>query len=174
MPYIKPEYRPFYNAMINTILSKIFIGDTNNFIVERRTFANHILQKDIKGQDGDFNYFIFKWMKTLNFITHDEMFSEMQLLSFAENAPIIMNTIFDFIIAVYVEPSENYYNYNRALGMLSACRSEIERRYGIKNAIPALEILRKLYQRLYYEKVSEYEDTKICENGDVEGVNVIV
>jgi hypothetical protein len=161
MPYIKTEDRPFYDAIANTIATKLML-EQFNFVAEYATFERHVLSREENKQDGDLNFFITKFMKVLGltdrYKTH---------FYYGKYASIVETAIFDFVVGVYTKPSESYYRFNRAIGMLTACRNEMVRRYGKDKAKYAIEILDKVLQRLYDDVVAPYEDKKILENGDV-------
>lgn len=160
MPYIKSEDRPFYDALTNTITTKLML-EQFNFDVELQTLMTHILARTEDKQDGDFNYFITRLMKLLGF-------TDVNVTQFyhVRYASIVTAMLFDFIVKIYSQPKESYYRFNRAIGMLVACRKEMERRNGNK-AKHAFDILDHLVKHLYDEVVAPYEDKKILENGDV-------
>lgn len=149
MPYIKKEDRPFYDEMIARMLQ-----DDNGFSEnDAKALAQYILPKDIMDHDGHMNYFLTKLFTMLNGL----------------HAKISVGTLKCFIITVLCELYQpKYFNYNRAMGMLTCVKKEYERRHGSRKAFLVKSFIDGVMETFYTQVIGPYEDKKIAENGDVE------
>lgn len=171
MPYIKQDFRPFYNEEIEKLImdgkadrsldTSVKISDAKLKWVKDEIVKN-VLRKDLKSQDGDLNYFITKLMKRLRWcIPRVSFFGSVGSPVYTQ----LKGLIIDILEDVYSPP--NYFNYNRAIGMLACCRQEFHRRYKQTSTVPMM-FLEDVEDTFYNTVVGLYEDEKIIENGDVE------
>jgi len=160
MPYIKKEERPQYDEIIRDLIFNL--GENREGVdFVKQKLINLLSSQDLKSIDGHFNYFITKTVKDLGWINGKSgtFFGTVGSPQYVE----LKDFILDVIKQVY---PPKYFNYNRAIGMLTCCSKEFSRRYK-KKAVSAQMLLESLSNQLYDEDVGPYEDTKIIENGDV-------
>ena len=159
MPYILKELRPFYDDLI----SKIIVGFKTATDIEIGIWANefkaHIMYSKPEVFDGEFNYFLTKLVKKLNWVG-----DVMTYYAYSESATIIQKLVME-CLTIY-SSQQSYFNYNRAIGMLTCCGLELRRRYGTKS-IMATTFLQIITKKLYDGEIAAYEDKKIEINGDV-------
>lgn len=151
-PYIKQERRPFYNNIVQRLLKLEGVSEVPNIGDE---LVTHVTLAELEFQDGDLNYFITKLLKTINLESEDAFHISFSIVEFLIN----------ILLRIYTSPKEGYFNYNRLLGMLTACMKEYERRYG-KDKVNSLLLFQNIIERVYVI-IGKYEDKKIIENGDV-------
>lgn len=164
MPYIKSEYRPFYDDLIKEIVAKFeqpIIEDIGPNEIQFWTtkFTSYILTQSIEQQDGHFNYFLTRLMKQLNWLTDGSSYYSYRISSM-KLFPLIIE-----MLKLYEQPTPSYFRYNRSMGMLTCCMKEFKRRYNTKAILPILFI--ELLMKNLYEKIGEYEVKKLEMNGDV-------
>ena len=158
MPYIKQEKRPQFDALANTIILQMTQGivtdELKNFI------AKKFKSLPIKEVDGCLNYLVTVLLKRLDFhkLPPKGQIDET-VVAYAGELTL---TILELLNKIY-EPK--YFNYNRAMGMLTCCSKEFERRYGRTFCNTFLERLATVF---YNRTVGPYEEKKIEENGDVQ------
>lgn len=161
MPYIKPDRRPFYDELASSFALQLQDPLEENYSLVEKIFVYHMTHIATEFQDGDLNYFFTKLLKVLNIDT-------MYLFESKKIRKDLVEFMVKTLLKIYTYPKEQYFNYNRMLGMVLACELEFRRRFkqeGI-NVILTWSIFIEVIERLY-ETVSEYEDKKILENGDV-------
>jgi hypothetical protein len=169
MPYIKKESRPPYDALINEIVGKIENATDEQIGIWINTFKTHIIYRPLpafcprnEAIDGEFNYFITKLLISLNWVG-DALIYYPYFETYKQTSNKIEKLIRE-CLTIYSLP-QSYFNYNRAIGMLTCCKLEFKRRYGNK-AILATTFLQMMIKNLY-EEIGIYENTKIEINGDV-------
>jgi len=153
LPYIKQEYRPPIDALIRTALTELLVKGVVSEET-KKTIGNFFAKKEETQVDGQFNYFITKTLKELNLHKRppDAVVMESDALA---------DLILSIIHQVY---QPKYYNYNRAVGVLTCAQLEFQRRYG-KTFCDTL--LQRITATFYNNTVGPYENIKIQENGDV-------
>lgn len=157
MPYIKKEDRPFYNAIINTILTRMLHTHIGfNLKTETSVLAEMLNSIDLKSVDGHFNYFITKLLIDVGLLG--------RITFTGDYVDILANFLVKLLKKVY---PPKYFNYNRAIGMLTCCMKEFRRRFG-DDALAVEDFLEYVIDRFYLDIVGPYEDKKIAENGDLE------
>lgn len=157
MPYIVKEYRPFYNAIVNTILSKIHLAEYEwlGWKVEASCLVNKLKSLDWMAQDGQLNYFITKLMIDADFLGRVAI------------SGLEADIIEDFIIKVLKEVyPRKYAHYNRAVGTLTCCGKEFTRIFG-ERGVGIREFLEYLADSFYQFIVGPYESEKRKLNGPV-------
>jgi len=163
MPYIKQEKRNFYDMMIMSIVAKfepaiveITEQDKNQWIAD---FQLHILAEPEDQQDGQFNYFLTKLLKSLHWLSEGTSY-----FAYKTSEPKILMVIVK-MLEIYRQPTPSYFRYNRAMGMLLCCMKEMKRRYSTRAVLPMLFLEQVI--KILYEEIGAYEVKKIEENGDV-------
>lgn len=160
MPYIIKKDRPFYDAMVSTILSRLYCSHSFNseldLSIELQCLAKKFKAVDLRSVDGHFNYFLTKFLKESNCLGQLTFFDTW------------MNPVKDFLSKLLKEVyPPKYFNYNRAVGMLTCCMKEFRRRFG-DDALAVEDFLEYVIDTFYLDVVGPYEDGKIAENSDVE------
>jgi hypothetical protein len=146
MPYIKKAERLPYDELITRIFLRE--GFTLDNAQELINLLDKIGQTTI---DGHFNYFLTKCFLILNGL----------------HATINLGDFRRFILKVLCAVYQpKYFNYNRAMGMLSCVTYEYQRRHGSRASFLVKTFLDGVI-REFYLIVGHYEDQKITENGDV-------
>lgn len=158
MPYIQQKHRPFYNAIVFTMLSKIHctrIGFNLNLNTEVSILAKKLKSVDWLAQDGQLNYFITKLCIEAGFLG--------KVIITRTEADIIEKFIIKVLREVY---PRKYAHYNRAVGMLTCCGKEFVRIFG-EEGIGIKKFLDYICDGFYQDIVGPYEDEKIKANGKV-------
>lgn len=155
MPYIKQEDREYYDNLI--ALFELKLVTKNDMHGEMGMLIDHIRRLSDMAQDGHMNYFITKLLIELGAL-------KLAYFIFRDIADVLLPILLEIVTEVYQPPK--YYRYNRAIGMLTCCRMEFERRYGV-GAVLAYDLLNKVIKKFYTEIIGPYEDGKIDANGDV-------
>lgn len=155
MPYIKEKDREYYDNLITLFQLKLITK--KGFHDEIGMLVDHIRRLDDMSQDGHMNYFITKLLLEVGTL-------KLPNLVFLEIEAILRPVLLEIITEVYSPPK--YYRYNRAVGMLTCCRMEFERRYSLK-AVKAYRLLNSITVKFYKYIIGPYEDERIKENGDV-------
>lgn len=163
MPYIKKESRPYYDDIISEIVKNIENACDADLSMWASKFKSGVLGLSNNGKleenvDGEFNYFLTKLFKSLGWL------NGMTYYSYEKSADKIKKLVLE-CMTVYTDVVKSYFNYNRAMGMLTCCQEELKRRY--KNDASLGRIFLEIIKKKYYEEISVYEDTKILANGDV-------
>lgn len=163
MPYVKQDKRTFYDILIMSIVNKFEPVTTpiteQDKLQWKTAFSAHILAEPEDQQDGQFNYFLTKLIKSLHWLTDGTSYFAYKNTE-VDMFPIIMG-----FLEVYRQPTPCYFRYNRSIGMLGCCLREFKRRYSTK-AVLAMLFIERLMKTLY-EEIGAYEVKKIEENGDV-------
>lgn len=162
LPYIIQESREQYKKVIDKmVLDLQTIDDDVSFsaIIPHLAEQEHILgdlliNAGVENQDGDLNYVMTKILKSL----------KIDDLQYYGRIPSTFISTFVGVIRYSYKPK--YFNYNRALGVLTACRKEYERR-NPNNCLIVSKIFNEMIDILYKYNIGPYEDTKIISNGDV-------
>lgn len=146
MPYIKKSERLPYDELI----TRIFLRDGFNSS-SADELINLFKPLDMMSIDGHFNYFLTK----------------VFLITNGFHAVMNPAPLRQFILRVLIEIyPPKYFNYNRAIGMLTCVGLEYQRRHGSRASFLVKTFLDGVVKE-FYLIVGKYEDTKIAENGDV-------
>lgn len=157
MPYIEQNQRLDYDRIINDITNKITATDDVGLAIWANAFKDIIRQHDLNVQDGEFNYFLTKLFIKLNWVGES-----LTYYSYAKTSNKIEKLVQE-CLTIY---TPKYFNYNRAIGVLTCCQLEFKRRYGIK-AIMAITFLQTIIKKYYETEIGPYEEKKMIENKDI-------
>jgi len=147
MPYIERSQRLPYDELI----TRIFLREGFNSSNTDELIS--LLQKlSVESIDGHFNYFLTKCFLILN-----GLHSTIELSPFRQ-------FILKVLCAVY---QPKYFNYNRAMGVLSCVAYEYQRRHGSRASFLVKTFLEGITKE-FYLIVGNYEEEACRRNGDVE------
>ena len=158
VPYILKELRPFHDELITKIVLGIENAPDDQLAIWANEFKAHMMYSKPEVFDGEFNYFLTKLFKKLNWIG-----DVMTYYSYMQTSKKVEKLLMEMLY-LYCSP-ESYFNYNRAIGMLTCCQLELKRRYGTKGVMGTTFL--QIMVKKFYEEVAAYEDRKIALNGDV-------
>jgi len=147
MSYIERSQRLPYDELI----TRIFLRE--GFTLTNADELINLLQKlDVETIDGHFNYFLTKCFVILN-----GLHSTIDLGDFRR---FVLK-----VLCVVYQPK--YFNYNRAMGMLSCVAYEYQRRHGSRASFLVKTFLEGITKE-FYLIVGHYEEEVMNRNGDVE------
>jgi hypothetical protein len=165
MPYIKRELRQPFIDSINELVKLLPNKPTDQQLTPLMWKLLYPLENIPTEQiDGIINYIITKLLKECHIVGAG--LTEYAYKEMATSLRIIIGTLLISVYGTTDTPKESYFNYNRAIGVLTCCQLEFKRRYGNNSLMGAL-LIQKVIRDYYATAISKYEDKKIMENGDV-------